>query len=62
MFVKSDKTYDFEKLRQVTRVVARNLNKIIDINYYPIEEVSDIRQLLSYSICLYCPCLLSGIS
>ena len=29
--------FDFEKLREVTRVVAKNLNKIIDINYYPAE-------------------------
>ncbi|KNC96410.1 ribonucleoside-diphosphate reductase large chain [Spizellomyces punctatus DAOM BR117] len=30
--------YNFEKLRQVTKVITRNLNKIIDINYYPVEE------------------------
>lgn len=39
MFVKSDKTYDFEKLKDVVKVVTRNLNKIIDINYYPVPEV-----------------------
>jgi len=39
MFVKPDRTFDFAKLRDVTRVVTKNLNKIIDINYYPIEEV-----------------------
>ncbi len=37
-FVKEDKTYDFDKLFEITRVVTRNLNKIIDINYYPITE------------------------
>ncbi len=37
-FVKEDGTYDFEKLHQISRVVTRNLNKIIDVNYYPIEE------------------------
>lgn len=31
-------TFDHEKLYQVTRVVTRNLNRIIDRNYYPIEE------------------------
>lgn len=36
-FVKQGQ-FDFEKLREVTRVVTRNLNKIIDINYYPIPE------------------------
>lgn len=37
-FVKEDQTYDFDKLYEVTRVVARNLNKVIDVNYYPVEE------------------------
>jgi ribonucleoside-diphosphate reductase alpha chain len=33
-----DGVFDFEKLHDITRVITRNLNKIIDINYYPIEE------------------------
>ncbi|MGB3545931.1 MAG: ribonucleoside-diphosphate reductase subunit alpha, partial [Saprospiraceae bacterium] len=37
-YVKDDKTYDFDRLVEVTRVVTRNLNKVIDRNYYPIEE------------------------
>ena len=37
-YVKEDGTYDFERLYEVTRIVTRNLNKVIDINYYPIEE------------------------
>ncbi|NJB84425.1 ribonucleoside-diphosphate reductase alpha chain [Lewinella marina] len=32
------KQYDLDKLVEVTRVVTRNLNKVIDRNYYPIEE------------------------
>jgi len=32
------KEFDYEKLRQVTKVVTRNLNKIIDINYYPTKK------------------------
>ncbi|XP_076368066.1 ribonucleoside diphosphate reductase large subunit [Tachypleus tridentatus] len=36
-FVK-DGIFDFEKLKEVTKVVTRNLNKIIDINYYPVPE------------------------
>ncbi|MBK7789978.1 MAG: ribonucleoside-diphosphate reductase subunit alpha [Saprospiraceae bacterium] len=32
------KIFDFEKLHEITKVVTRNLNKVIDINYYPIEE------------------------
>ncbi|PPQ75016.1 hypothetical protein CVT26_011553 [Gymnopilus dilepis] len=30
--------YDFQKLHDVAKVVAYNLNKIIDVNYYPIPE------------------------
>lgn len=37
-FVKDDLTFDFEKLIKVSRVVAYNLNKVIDINYYPVPE------------------------
>lgn len=31
-------TYDFHKLHEVTQVVVKNLNKIIEVNYYPVEE------------------------
>ncbi|XP_054754792.1 ribonucleoside-diphosphate reductase large subunit-like [Lytechinus pictus] len=37
-FVKQDRTFDFKKLEEVTIVITRNLNKIIEINYYPIPE------------------------
>lgn len=30
--------FDFERLFEITRVATRNLNKVIDINYYPIPE------------------------
>jgi len=30
-------TFDFDKLQEVTRVVTRNLNRVIDANYYPTE-------------------------
>jgi ribonucleoside-diphosphate reductase subunit M1 len=39
MFVLPDKSYDFVKLKEVSKIVTRNLNKIIDVNYYPIPEV-----------------------
>lgn len=39
MFVCPDKTYDFARLKEVSKIVARNLNKIIDVNYYPVPEV-----------------------
>lgn len=31
-------TFDHQKLREVTQVVTRNLNRIIDLNHYPVEE------------------------
>lgn len=40
-FVKTDERpvqFNFQKLFEVTQVVTRNLNKIIDINYYPVKE------------------------
>jgi ribonucleoside-diphosphate reductase alpha chain len=42
MFVnQEEKTYDFEKLYEVARVVTRNLNKVIDVNYYPVKEAQN---------------------
>lgn len=35
------RTYDFEKLHEVTRVLTRNLNKVIDVNYYPVKEAEN---------------------
>ncbi len=37
----SDRIFDFKKLESVTRVITRNLNRIIDINYYPIPEAKN---------------------
>ena len=37
-FVSEDGTFDHHKLYEITKVVTRNLNKVIDINYYPVEE------------------------
>ncbi len=36
-FVK-DGRFDHQKLYEITKVVTRNLNKVIDINYYPVQE------------------------
>ena len=33
-----DGKFDFERLAEITRVATRNLNKVIDVNYYPIPE------------------------
>lgn len=35
---KDQRTYDFQKLYEVTKVVTKNLNKVIDVNFYPVEE------------------------
>ena len=34
-FVGTSGTYDFAKLREYTKILARNLNKVIDLNFYP---------------------------
>jgi len=34
----ASKEFDYEKLHAVAKVVTRNLNKIIDINFYPTEK------------------------
>lgn len=41
-FVKTNsegiKYFDFDELINVTKIVTRNLNKVIDVNFYPVEE------------------------
>lgn len=37
-FVSADGVFDYEELHKVTKVVTANLNRVIDINYYPIEK------------------------
>jgi ribonucleoside-diphosphate reductase alpha chain len=32
------KYFDHQKLYEVTKVATKNLNKVIDVNYYPVEE------------------------
>tara|TARA_Y100000992_G_scaffold270179_1_gene210381 strand:- start:1178 stop:3616 length:2439 start_codon:yes stop_codon:yes gene_type:complete len=34
-FVKADKTFDYDRLCQISQIVTYNLNKIIDVNFYP---------------------------
>ena len=31
-------TFDYEELHRITKIVTENLNKVIDINYYPTEK------------------------
>jgi ribonucleotide reductase alpha subunit len=39
MFVnQATREFDFELLHKVTKVLTRNLNRVIDINYYPTEK------------------------
>ena len=38
MYVKEDKTFDYDKLYQVTKTLTNNLNNVIDINFYPVEK------------------------
>eukprot|EP00669_Euglena_mutabilis_P013428 TRINITY_DN83_c0_g1_i2.p1 TRINITY_DN83_c0_g1~~TRINITY_DN83_c0_g1_i2.p1 ORF type:complete len:536 (-),score=106.62 TRINITY_DN83_c0_g1_i2:890-2356(-) len=35
-----DGEYDFEELRSVTKVLTRNLNRVIDVNFYPVAEAA----------------------
>lgn len=37
----ANRYFDFEKLAEVATVITRNLNKIIDINYYPVETAKN---------------------
>lgn len=38
-FVDPEKeTFDFDRLVEITKVVTKNLNKVIDVNFYPVEE------------------------
>ena len=34
----SDGKFDHQKLYEITKVATRNLNKVIDVNYYPVAE------------------------
>lgn len=34
----SKRTFDYDKLYEVTKVVTKNLNRVIDVNFYPIKE------------------------
>src|SRR6478609_6060063 len=40
-FVTEDGKFDHKKLYDITKVITRNLNKVIDVNYYPVEEAKN---------------------
>ena len=37
-FVNKEGEFDHQRLCEITKVVTRNLNKVIDVNYYPVPE------------------------
>ena len=39
------KVFDYEELHKVSKIITKNLNKIIDINYYPIPETRKSNKL-----------------
>lgn len=38
-----DGEFDLEKLKTTAQVVCRNLNRVIDVNYYPVQEHSNFK-------------------
>ncbi|MBK9294426.1 MAG: ribonucleoside-diphosphate reductase subunit alpha [Oligoflexia bacterium] len=43
-YVRENRTFDFEKLKLVTKVATRFLDKVVDINFYPTLEARDSNQ------------------
>ncbi len=44
MFVTPERTFDFERLKRVTRIMIRAFNRVIDVNKNPIEEAARSNQ------------------
>jgi ribonucleotide reductase alpha subunit len=40
-FVTRDKKFDHQRLYEVVKIFTKNLNKIIDGNYYPLKEAKN---------------------
>ncbi len=40
-FVTEEGTFDHQKLYEITYVATKNLNKVIDVNYYPVPEAKN---------------------
>ena len=40
-----DKVFDYEKLHRTTKIVTNNLNKLIDVNYYPTNKTKTSNNL-----------------
>jgi len=37
-FISKDKTFDYDELHKVVKIITHNLNRVIDVNYYPTEK------------------------
>jgi ribonucleoside-diphosphate reductase alpha subunit len=37
-FVNADRTFDYEALEKIAKVITKNLNNVIDLNFYPVKE------------------------
>jgi len=40
-FVTEDGKFDHQRLYEITKVITKNLNKVIDVNYYPVKEAKN---------------------
>lgn len=40
-FVTEEGKFDHQRLYEITKVITKNLNKVIDVNYYPVEEAKN---------------------
>lgn len=43
-FVKDDHTFDFERLKKATQVAVRLLDRVVSVNTFPLQEVSDLNE------------------
>lgn len=41
MYITEDGLFDHQKLYDITYVITKNLNKVIDVNYYPVPEAKN---------------------
>lgn len=37
-FVLGEKSFDYDKLVEITMILVKNMNRVIDENYYPVKE------------------------
>lgn len=44
-YLRPSMKFDFDKLHKITKIVTKNLNKIIDLNYYPVPETERSNRL-----------------